>query len=369
MAPYTAEWQSLADRAAEPNPFYEPWAIIPAFEFLSQGVHPRVVTVWSEAPHRVLLGVFPIARRFGYHRLPLSYLAMWRHMHCFLGTPIIEPGREAAVWREFLEWIARKGALFEIGTVGADGPVFAGLRTTLPQLGRPFETVESHARPLLAPRCAASEYLGRALRAKRRRQFDKKREILERDGPVHFEVADHVQTLAQWSSDFIALEGQGWKGRGKTALRGRANEEAFFHAVIQGGGANGKVRAYRLVRGGKPLAMRFDLLSGGAAFALKIAYDEAYARCSPGALLEIEILHRFFSQPDLRFIDSCTIPSPHSIHGYFWSETRVISSVAVAGRSFFGRGIVSLAPRLRRIRSGRSDFAPAGPTSDAPAVS
>ena len=39
---------------------------------------------------------------------------------------------------------------------------------------------------------------------------------------------------------------------------------------------------------GAPIAMKFNVEAGDGAFALKVAFDEAYARFSPGVALEIE---------------------------------------------------------------------------------
>src|SRR5690242_11054859 len=43
-----AQWQELAPEAIEPNPFYEPWMVIPALQRLS-GPKPIFALVW--APH------------------------------------------------------------------------------------------------------------------------------------------------------------------------------------------------------------------------------------------------------------------------------------------------------------------------------
>src|SRR5260370_42648052 len=82
-----AEWRTLAQRAAEPNAFYEPAFALAAAPVL--GADAGAVLVWSAAPRR-LIGLFPCRieqRRYGL-RLPL--LAGWTHPYGPLGTPLVD---------------------------------------------------------------------------------------------------------------------------------------------------------------------------------------------------------------------------------------------------------------------------------------
>src|SRR5947209_13906775 len=58
-----AEWQELGDAAAEANPFYEPWMLIPAIRAFGDPDRLRVLFVFAPHPSRakgksLLLGVF-----------------------------------------------------------------------------------------------------------------------------------------------------------------------------------------------------------------------------------------------------------------------------------------------------------------------
>lgn len=344
------QWQALADRATEPNPFYEPWALIPAFRHLGRGERPRVAFVWRSVDRSELVGVFPFAGRRGFHHAPVGYAGLWRHVHCFLATPLIARGVECEVWRAFLRTMARRSILFDVGGMSGDGPVRQGLDAALAEDNLRFEDGPVLRRPLFDPQVPAEQYLERVLKTKRRRQFDKKRQSLGGAGIVRYERVATPSELICWADDFLALEESGWKGRGHTALRGRANEVRYFQEIISSGGALGKVAAYRLIAPVGIAAMRFDLVTQGAAFALKIAYDERFARSSPGALLEIEILHDLLARASFRFVDSCTVPSPHSVHGYFWREERSILTRFVAAPGLAGSSIVGVALTLRRMR-------------------
>lgn len=352
------EWDGVAASAVEPNPFYEAWALEPAFEHLAQGASPALVGVWGDSTRSNLIGVFPVSRRWRYHHMPVPHRGLWHHLHCFLSTPLIRVGHEGAAWRGFLEWSIRRAPLIDLDGVAADGPVFRGLLAVLGETGRQYEFRSVHYRPLLAPAVSAEAYLELALRRRRRRQFERKWEMLAQSGKVSFESAEDEAQLEVWLGDFIELESRGWKGKGQTAIRERRNEQAFYHALIRRGARRGKIRAYRLTAGGKSVAMRFDLLTNKAGFALKIAYDENYARTSPGALLEIEILRRFLERRDLEFVDSCTVPSPDSIHGYFWQERRAIGSLVVAAPTLTGGSLITFGRAIRSFKGGRKGTLP-----------
>jgi CelD/BcsL family acetyltransferase involved in cellulose biosynthesis len=237
--------------------------------------------------------------------------------------------------------------------MSGDGSVYRGLASAIRQRRRRCEVESYLSRPLLAPVVSAEKYLDIALRKKRQRQFNRKRELLAEVGPISFQVTDDEALLAAWADDFIDLEARGWKGREGSAMKLRMNEGIFFRTLVRRGAGRKKVRAYRLSAGQTPVAMRFDLITGGAGFAFKIAYDERYAKLSPGGLLEIEILRDFFERGDLRFIDSCTIPSPDSIHGYFWAESRSVSSLVVGAPTLAGETLVGFGQLIRRWRGGR----------------
>jgi len=344
------EWQTLAERAVEPNPFYEPWALVPALRYLAGRDRPRVLFVWVDGTRRELVGVVPIARRWGFHRVPVRYLGLWRHIHCFLATPLMAPGAEGAVWRETVRFVAERSHLFDVGGIAADGRVAAAFERVLAADSIRFDDSGTIRRPLLEPRGSPAAYLESVVKSKRRRQFERKRELLGGGGAIRYESTTSQRELGRWVDDFLELEGRGWKGRDHTALRERENETRYFRELIAGGSARGKVVAYRLTAGGELAAMRFDLVTQGAAFALKIAYDERFARSSPGALLELDILGDVLTNGRYRFIDSCTMPSRYSVHGYFWREERAIMSRVVAAPGVAGATVVGAARGLRRMK-------------------
>src|SRR6476619_2510108 len=80
---HVVAWDELAANAAEPNPFYESYALLPAWRHLRPAL--RVVCVWSpnvlpgQAP--ILVGVFPIVKRNRYKAMPVTVYSTWHHLY------------------------------------------------------------------------------------------------------------------------------------------------------------------------------------------------------------------------------------------------------------------------------------------------
>ena len=72
-------------------------------------------------------------------------------------------------------------------------------------------------------------------------------------------------------------------------------------------------------------------LTGLGAYSYKTAFDEAYARFSPGVLLQREALS-LVEDPQISWIDSCAAPD-HAMIDHIWRERRAIArhSIAIGG--------------------------------------
>ena len=87
----------------------------------------------------------------------------------------------------------------------------------------------------------------------------------------------------------MALEAAGWKGKGGSALSSSPATAEFAREAVAHAASNaGAVRIDSIDVDGEPIAMLVSFIAGETAFTWKIAYDEAYARFSPGAQLMLE---------------------------------------------------------------------------------
>jgi CelD/BcsL family acetyltransferase involved in cellulose biosynthesis len=88
----------------------------------------------------------------------------------------------------------------------------------------------------------------------------------------------------------FAVEGASWKARAGTELGPGTRLGAFFRRYAGAASRDGALRLCFLRIGGRTAAMQIAVERGSRLWLLKIAYDEAFARCSPGTLLMLHTL-------------------------------------------------------------------------------
>src|SRR6185436_15718227 len=117
---------------------------------------------------------------------------------------------------------------------------------------------------------------------------------------------------------------------------------ALLHAPAA---RRGRLMMLGLRLAGRWIALKCNFLSGEGSFAFKIAYDEEYARFSPGTLLELENIRRFHAQPELRWMDSCADPD-HFMANRLWLDRRGLADLVTTTGRAAGELMVSSLPLL-----------------------
>ena len=355
-------WRDLADHAAEPNAFAEIWFASAGLRHLGADEDVRMIEVWSSsgAPPQ-LLGLLPLSIERRYGRAPLRHVQNWLHFHNFLGSPLVRSGHEQAFWSAALgaldadPWA--RGFL-HINTIAKDGPVHCGLVAATSRTGRRCDIVYSSERALLASSLSPQEYLERHVRKKKRKELKRLAARLAEIGRVEARRLSSADELEAWCDAFLALERAGWKGAAGSALSCNPATESFFREAVAGGFAAGRLDLLRLDLNGRPIAMLVNFLTPPGGFSFKIAYDENYARFSPGVLIQLENL-QVLARGDIEWMDSCAVEN-HPMINSLWAERRnlVRVSVPLAGlRRGAAFRLCRLAEEgsaaLRRLRSRR----------------
>lgn len=353
LAAIEADWRDLAADAAEPNPFYAPDLLTPALSAFADA-DVRIASV-RDAGGR-LVAFAPVAPLRGYSRFPVRYLSTWMHPHCFFAAPLVRKGCEEASLAALFDLVESGGAFFRFRHLDAEGPIYRAAVAVAGRTRRLSADSNRYERALLKGGFQTETYLQNALRGKKRKELRRLRNRLEEDGAVAFETLGDGGALAAWTLDFLALEAAGWKGREGTALAGDPASSKFFADALVAALGKGALRFHRLTHGGKPIAMIVNFIEAGAGYSFKIAYDEAYARYSPGVMLEIEMMAALEREPGLAFIDSCA-RRDHPMINSLWCERRAIAALNVSRRDapskFLFRILTGLekASEARRARS------------------
>jgi hypothetical protein len=354
LAGHLKDWMALAADAVEANVFYEPWVLLPALETVLASGGVRVVLVWRDAPGAApqLVGLFPVERRPRGRGLPVAHLRLLIHDYLYVPVPLVHRDCGQEVVAQFLDWMTDQRwapGLLAVDDLPVGSPFYQLLMDELERRGWVCHVRERFNRALLAPGCDAETYQSRALSSKHRADLRRRRKRLGEQGKLEVVDLGPDDDLAPWTDEFLTLEAAGWKGSRGTALGRATNGAEFFSRMAQACHGAGRLSATALRLDGRSVAMQTTLRSGAFAYAFKIAYDEAYARFSPGVLLVQEVIAQVASgDRGMRALDSAAARD-HALLNEMWTERRSVESLFIAGGGVLGF-LISLLPALSFLR-------------------
>lgn len=348
LPPVVGAWRELAERALEPNVFYEP-----AFALAAAPVFGRdagALLVWSGTSPRRLLGFFPARiekRRYGFS---LPVLVGWTHPFAPLGVPLVE--REAAepiiaAWLAHLAGEPAMPGLALLPFLPERGPFAAALEAILRRAQMPAADFDRHRRALLAPAGERAHYVERALGRRRHKELRRQWRRLSEAGAVLFAAASEPADVAAALEDFFALEAGGWKGRAGTAAAQHQDLRRFMRSAVYALAADGKVAIDRILVDGRAIAATIILRSGRCAWFWKIAFDESFARFSPGVMLSAVLTSELAEDAAIVRTDSCAAAN-HPMIDHLWRERLPLANRLVAARR---RAPFSAARHLEALRA------------------
>ncbi len=337
---FIAQWERLATRAAEPNPFFEAWYLLPGLRQWGDGGQVRVKAWFHDGR---LAGLLPVARRSRYYTRPVTHAAGWLHANAFCGVPLVAAGLEEAFWDALLTHFDRHPAramFLHLPQMPEDGPVHAALGRVLAAQGRTHFIAAREARAMLAGDLSPAAYLEAATSAKKRKELRRQHNRLAEEGTLTVERLEGAEDLAAWTAEFLALEAAGWKGAAGSALGSASGTAALFGQAIAGAAAAGRLERLALRLDGRAIAMLVNFITPPGAYSYKTAFDEAYARFSPGMLLQLENL-ALLDRPGLAWADSCAAEG-HPMIERLWRDQRRMASCNIAIGGALRRGLFRL---------------------------
>jgi CelD/BcsL family acetyltransferase involved in cellulose biosynthesis len=334
-------WRDLVARALEPNVFLEPSFALAAAKFLPRERDAGAILVRDGER---LLGLVP-GRVEGFAAgRPVSTFVGWTHAYAPLSTPLLD--RDAAkevigCVRRALRKLPGKPRLMLDPLVSEDGAVARLRAAELAEEGISISRFEAHERAMLRPaadlgftrdresmrksaiadlRCRhplASISGGRLKELRRQRRRLGELGVLARRVIARPEIAAAIEA-------YLALEARGWKGKAGGAAQLDVATRLFLKEAVGSLAAEGKARIDLLTLDEKPLAAAVTLFSGGRAWFWKTAYDEDYARFSPGVQLALDLTEELGADAKISLVDSCAVAG-HPMIDHLWSERLAIA--------------------------------------------
>jgi CelD/BcsL family acetyltransferase involved in cellulose biosynthesis len=286
-------------------------------------------------------------RRYG---VSLPILFGWTHPFAPLGVPLVE--REAAE-PVIAAWLAHLAADATLpGTVllpflTEQGPFATTLDAIARRAQMPVADFDRHRRALLAPAGERARYLERAIGRHRLKEIRRQWRRLGETGAVLFTTASKRGAVATAVEDFLVLEAGGWKGRAGTAAAQHQELCRFMRTAMPALADESKVTVDRILVDGRTIAATIMLRSGRCAWFWKIAYDETFARFSPGVMLSAVLTNELAEDTTLVQTDSCAT-ADHPMIDHLWRERLALCNRLIAVRPHLP---FSLLRRLEALRS------------------
>jgi hypothetical protein len=319
----------LSAHAVEPNFTLMPQWTLPLAEFCGQERDLRPIHVLAGDGRPGAFSLFEIKRwRWG---LPVSHAQSYMGDFPISGTPLLSCSDPAGSCASLL---AR--AFGEMKVPALLLPYLTGhqvvssvLVDACAEIGAPVRFFDDRERAALRCNGDYDAWFEGTFSRKRRKEFRRLAARLADTGPVENKTRNSGQAgLDHWIDEFLALEQSGWKGAKGTAIGKSTQLTNFLRNSLLRLDNAGKLMCWRLSAGGKPAAMMFGVREGSTCWIVKIAYDEALAKFSPGVLLVLEATRTLFEDDELIFADSCAEPN-HPMIDHIWRDRLAVRDVMI----------------------------------------
>jgi hypothetical protein len=357
---YVPAWEDLAANAIEPNAFYEPWMMMPAIRTMGAGRRLQFALVLANEPARpdgapLLCGIFPLEQQNHYQglsrKLPFKTLRLWKHKYCYLCTPLVREGYGQQVIAAFFDWLdagSHDCSLMEFRFIAGDG-LFNGLLIDYFERHAKLHYISMYfLRAMFRPTTDADTYLCATLSAKHRKMIRRQERQLSEIGRLEYDALTPDDDVEVWIEEFLQLEASGWKGRENSAIASDESDQSYFRSIAKEAFRRGRLSMLALRLDGRPIAIKCDFPAGRGLFTFRIAFDENYARNSPGMLLEIENVRRLHARSQIEWVDSCN-DSFNFMFNRLWLERRTILDVVVGAGKSWGDWMVAAIPLLKSL--------------------
>jgi CelD/BcsL family acetyltransferase involved in cellulose biosynthesis len=312
-------WQALGERSFAPaGSHLEGW-MLPVLKHFGAKQPMEIRAFWRGER---LIGLFALKAQ---GRLVKR---SWSSSLSFLGTPLIDQDHARDVLKAFLSTL--RGRAFVLGNVPATGPFWDMLGQAVSEAQGSLTVLDRWERAALVPKTSFEEWFAGNFERKRRKEYRRLKARLGEEGKLESITWTPHDPVDPWIHALIALEAKGWKGRRGTALADDCVLATGFREALHRLAAEGSLRLWKVVFDGKPIAMMSGLVKGSQGWLGKIAYDEAFAKYSPGVMLVLDATERLIDKERLALIDSCAIPH-HLMINNIWRDRLALCDVMIQG--------------------------------------
>lgn len=351
------ELDFLSNRAMEANVFFTGRFLAPAMPRLDdRQVSFALLRDQSDARSRMRFLMPFSVEKPGFAVGP-SIIRVWSNSFAPLGTPLIDAEDAAETLDNLYDGLVNRDLrlppILVLPDVRLNGIVARMARAVAISRNLPITITNPYQRAMLQSDEDATTYLRDAISSSHLKEMRRQWRLLEEHGPVVYSVARQPRDIHMRFEEFLALEAGGWKGKKRSALVTDRYHTAFAREAVSNLAAVDAVRIHTIDLNGKAIASMVVLMMGSEAYTWKTAYDEAYARHSPGKLLMGEVTEWHLDDANIARSDSCAIPD-HPMINRFWREREDMGTMVIGLHQNGDRDVRQVAAQLHMYSSTRN---------------
>jgi CelD/BcsL family acetyltransferase involved in cellulose biosynthesis len=346
-------WRALAEKAVEPNPYFEPDFLLLAARHFEGFAKTRILVAQDGNEFRALVPISGVERP----RIPPRRVITTRGnptaISC-LSTPLVDRACVDEAIDALLMGLGEGATgdglpgIIAFKRIGDDGPVARSMLRATGGRGLPVFVKDTWERGTVSRAGQWDSSLGES----RRREIARLRRVLARRSENEVTVVDRT-TDPDAVEDFLEMEASGWKGSGHGSAFARDPATvAWFREWRDRWVASGRLFVWALNVGDVSIAMQWFVRSGDGLFFFRMAYDPAYSQYSPGRMLLSSALEDLRQQTDAQWVDSCADRDNRFILGML-PEPRTLSMILIGTGGRLDRSLVSALPAMTALVEAR----------------
>ena len=351
------EMDRLSNRAMEPNAFFTGRFLAPAMPRLEERQVRLAILRDTDRNRKRARILFPFSIEKPGFSLGAPIIRVWSNVFGPLGTPLVDAEHAAESIDSLLEILSRDNSglpsVLVLPDIRLHGNFGQLMRAIAISRNLPIAITNPYVRPMLESYDDGPTYLKESVSKNHLREMRRQRAHLASLGMLEYNVARQPAEVRQRMEQFLALEAGGWKGAKKSAMIFDRYRAAFAREAITNMAESDAVRIHTLDLNGKAIASMVVFIVSGEAYTWKTAYDELYAKYSPGKLLMENLTEWHLDDANIIRTDSCAVPD-HPIMSRFWRERHQMGTIVIGLRQNSDRDVRQVSTQLHLYRNTRN---------------
>lgn len=351
------ELDFLTNRALEPNIFFSGRFLAPAMPRLEDRVVRLMLMRDETETHSRMRLMLPFSVEKPGFSVGASIIRAWANPFGPLGTPLLDREDAAETLDNMLEALSRPETglpgILVLPDLRLEGPVASLLRAVALSRNLSVAITDQAERPFLESTLDADDYLSRSMSRHHRHEMRRQWRRLSEHGELTYAVARQPDEIRYHLEEFLTLEDSGWKGRRKSAMVADRYRAAFAREAVNSLAETDSVRIHSLALDGEAIASMIVFVSASEAWTWKTAFNEVYARYSPGKLLVDRLTEWHLDDLNIRRTDSCAAPD-HPVMSRIWTERESMGTMVIGLDPKHDRDVRQVATQLHIYRNTRN---------------